>query len=87
MKRLLLASTLFAGLIASQSVAATVFDPKSCTQALADARSASEIAHVSDKARTAGEELIVLAETRCGEKNFDAAEQLLAIARGIFAEE
>ncbi|MBY8974934.1 hypothetical protein KHP62_03875 [Rhodobacteraceae bacterium NNCM2] len=64
-----------------------VIDQPSCERAIADAREAMAAASISDKARKTGEELIDLSSTRCADKNYEAADDLLAIVRGIAAEE
>lgn len=67
--------------------AQVVMSKKTCVQAVVDARGALNEASVSDKTKKEVEDMIRVSEHLCGEANFVYAETLLAIARGMVAEE
>ena len=67
--------------------AAGVTSKPTCLQAVADARDALAAAAISEKARTEAADMVRISEHLCGEANFVYAETLLAIARGMAAEE
>lgn len=90
MRIICLFSLLAVGLLALTPVSASaqvVTDKKSCLQAVADAREASDAAAISEKARNEIADLVRISEHLCTQANFVYAERLLAIARGMAAQE
>ncbi|MGF1554318.1 MAG: hypothetical protein ACFBWO_17715 [Paracoccaceae bacterium] len=85
MKPLALAISL--ALAATLAPAQVVQDKASCQQAVADAKEGRDAASVSESVRAEVDDLVRIAEHLCGEANFVYAERLLAIARGMTAEE
>jgi len=69
------------------STAQVVTSKKTCIRAVADAREASADAAISQKAKSQVEDLIRISEHLCTQANFVYAERLLAIARGMAAQE
>ncbi len=74
----------FAPLAASAQV---VTSKKTCIRAVADAKEASADADVSQKIKDEVADLIRISEHLCTQANFVYAERLLAIARGLTAQE
>ncbi len=90
MKKFCLLPILAFGLLAFAPVSASaqvVTDKKTCLQAVADAREASSTAAVSEKIQAEVADLIRISEHLCTQANFVYAERLLAIARGMTAQE
>ena len=67
--------------------AAVVTSKPTCIQAVADAKEGLGGASVSQKIQAEVADMIRISEHLCGEANFVYAETLLAIARGMTAEE
>ena len=67
--------------------AATVTSKKTCAQAVEDAKQSAASASVTAKTKGEINELIRVSEHLCTQANFVYAESLLAIARGMSAEE
>ena len=90
MKRYLIASVAAAALFAlalNAATAATVTSKKTCLQAVADAREGLAAASIAQKTHDEVADMIRISEHLCGEANFVYAETLLAVARGMTAEE
>ena len=84
---LALALAMVAGDAAAQQKQATVRDKASCERAVRDAREGVKEASLSEKTRGEADGLVTVAEHLCGQANFVYAEKVLAVARGMAAEE
>ena len=85
--KLLFGAAALLALVPVIATAATVTNKKTCVQAVADAREGLAGASIAEKTRSDVDDMIRISEHLCGEANFVYAETLLAIARGMTAEE
>ena len=86
-KAAILTAALSSIAFALPATAATVTSKKTCTQAVEDAKQSAASASVTAKTKGEINELIRVSEHLCTQANFVYAESLLAIARGMAAEE
>ena len=88
MRALLLAATVAAvALSAGAASAQVVHNKKTCLQAVEDVKKANTDSAITAKARASVDDLIRISEHLCTQANFVYAERLLAIARGMTAQE
>lgn len=82
-----LLGALLAASTVSQAATAVVTDKKSCARAVTDAREALAEASLIERSQKEVEQLIQISAHLCTQASFVFADHLLAIARGMSAEE
>ncbi|RVU34920.1 hypothetical protein EOI86_18980 [Hwanghaeella grinnelliae] len=87
MRALLIATVAAIAISAWPASAQVVQNKKTCFQAVEDAKQANQESAISEKAHADVAELIRVSEHLCTQANFVYAESLLAIARGMTAQE
>jgi len=74
-------------IIAGSASAQVVQDKKSCVLAVEDAKKATASASITAKVRASADDMVRISEHLCSQANFVYAERLLAIVRGMTAQE
>lgn len=87
MRALLIALAAVLAFSALPASAHTVRDMKTCLQAVEDAKKAAASAAITEKSRARANELVQVSENHCSKADFISAENTLALARGIAAQE
>lgn len=87
MRALLIATVAAIAIFAWPASAQVVKDKKSCVLAVEDAKKATAAAAVTEKVRASADDMVRISEHLCTQANFVYAERLLAIVRGMTAQE